>query len=144
MLPSGDDPEAFAPGSRVRADERDLEVRSARPFRDRGLIVAFQGVNDRNSAETLRGATLTRSSEGRRPLDTGEFWSSTLVGLEAVTPAGALLGRVVEVITGGFQDRLVVMIASGDEIHVPFVEDFVGDPGEGRIVIDPPEGLFPD
>jgi 16S rRNA processing protein RimM len=65
------------------------------------------------------------------------------VGLEAVTPAGVVLGRVAEVITGGFQDRLVVITAPGDEVLVPFVEEIVGDPQAGRIVIDAPEGLFP-
>jgi 16S rRNA processing protein RimM len=133
----------FGRGTLLRAGERDLEVRSARPYRDRGLIVRFAGITDRNQAETLRGLVLTRDAAERRSLDEGEFWASSLVGLEAVSPAGLVLGRVAEVITGGFQDRLVVVIPSGEEVLVPFVEQIVGDPAEGRIVIDAPEGLFP-
>ncbi len=144
MLPAGDDPADFRPGSALRAGDRDVEVRSARPYRDRGLIVAFAMIHDRNSAETLRGLVLTRDAAERRSLDDGEFWSSSLVGLEAVTPAGAVLGRVSEVIAGGFQDRLVVATPSGEEVQVPFVEEIVGDPEGGRIVIDAPEGLFPN
>ena len=142
MLPETGDGGDFGSGTVLRAGERDLEVRSARPYRDRGLIVAFAGITDRNAAETLRGLVLTRDGAERRALDEGEYWSSDLVGLEAVSPAGVVLGRVVEVVSGGFQDRLVVVTPSGEEVQVPFVEEIVGDPEGGRIVIDAPEGLF--
>lgn len=144
VLPEADDGGDFGRGTMLRAGDRDLEVRSARPYRDRGLIVGFAEIADRNAAESLRGMSLTRDSAGRRSLDEGEFWASSLVGLEAVTPAGVSLGRVAEVVSGGFQDRLVVITAAGVEVQVPFVEQIVGDPEGGRIVIDAPNGLFPD
>lgn len=143
MLPSGDDPGDFGRGTILRAGERDLEVRSARRYRDRGLIVGFAGITDRDAAELLRGAVLTRSAEHRRSLDRGEFWSSSLVGLQAVTRDGRALGRVTEVVVGRLQDRLVITTPAGAEVQVPFVEGMVGDPEGGSIVIDPPEGLFP-
>jgi 16S rRNA processing protein RimM len=143
VLPAGDDLGDYERGTVLRAGERDLEVRSARPYRDRGLIVAFAGIRDRSAAETLRGALLTREAARRRALAEGEFWSSSLVGLEAVTPAGAPLGLVTGVVVGGLQDRLVVTTPSGREVEVPFVEGMVADPAGGHIVIDPPEGLFP-
>jgi 16S rRNA processing protein RimM len=142
LLPEGDDPGDFARGSVLRAGEQELTVRSARSYRERGLIVGFEGIDDRNTAETLRGLLLTRAGADRRSLGDGEFWSSSLVGLEAVTPDGAVLGRVVAVVTGSLQDRLVVLTPVGEEVQVPFVEDIVGDPADGRIVIDAPEGLF--
>ena len=116
---------------------------SARPYRDRGLIVGFAGITDRDAAEGLRGVVLTREAAERPRLERGEFWSSALVGLQAVTPAGILLGRVTGVLTAKLQDRLVVTTPAGVEVQVPFVDDLVADPGAGRIVIDPPEGLFP-
>jgi len=143
VLLESDDPGDFDSGAILRAGERDLEVRSARPYRDRGLIVAFAGVTDRNAAEALRGVVLTGDAADRRSLEEGEFWSSSLVGLEAVTPAGASLGTVTEVLVGGLQDRLVVSTPSGEEVLVPFVGEIVGDPEDGCIVIDAPEGLFP-
>jgi 16S rRNA processing protein RimM len=143
VLPESDDPGDFRRGCVLRAGEQDLEVRSARPYRDRGLIVGFAGITERNGAEALRGALLTRDPGGRRALAEGEFWSSALVGLEAVAPDGRVLGRVVAVVTGGLQDRLVVVTPAGEEAQVPFVEQIVGNPEGGRIVIDAPEGLFP-
>lgn len=144
MLPSGGDPGDLAPGSRLWAGERELEVASARPYRNRGLIVAFTGIRDRNAAESLRGAILTREAGTRRALAEGEFWSSSLMGLEAVTPGGAVLGRVIDVRVGRLQDRLVVITPAGAEVEVPFVGEMVSNPAGGRIVIDAPGGLFPD
>jgi 16S rRNA processing protein RimM len=140
---SGDGPGDCERDSVLRAGERDLEVVSARPYRDRGLIVAFGGITDRNAAEELRGAILTRAAVGRRHLAEGEFWSSALIGLRAVSPAGAVLGQVTGVLTGRLQDRLVVTTPAGVEVEVPFVEEIVADPAEGQMVIDPPVGLFP-
>lgn len=144
VVPEGDDPEDFAPGATLHAGHYDLQVHAARPYRDRGLIVAFAGIDDRNTAETLRGLLLTRPAGERRAPEEGEFRSPALVGLEAVAPDGTVLGRVVDVVTGGFQDRLVVATPRGDEVQVPFVGQIVSDPADGRIVIDAPEGLFPD
>jgi 16S rRNA processing protein RimM len=144
VLPESDDPGDFRRGSLMRAGDLEVEVSSARPYRDRGLIVAFAGITDRNAAEGLRGLALTRGAAARRALEEGEFWSSSLVGLEAVSPSGLVLGRVVEVVSGGLQDRLVVETRSGEQVQVPFVDEMVGDPGDGRIVVDAPEGLFPE
>jgi len=143
ILVVGDDPGDFRRGAILRAGEHDLEVRCARPYRGRGLIVGFSDIEDRNAAEGLRGSVLTRDATERRPLEQGEFWSSSLIGLEAANPAGTVLGQVTRVVVGMLQDRLVVTTPSGTEVEVPFVEEIVADPVGGRIVIDPPEGLFP-
>ena len=143
VLPATDDPRRFAPGSELHAEGgRRLVVRSVSPYRDRGLVVGFEGVDDRNSAETLRGASLTVGAADRRPLEAGEFWPEDLVGLQAVSPAGEVLGEVVAVEFGEAQDRIVVATPDGRRVQVPFVDDLVGDPEEGTLVVDAPPGLF--
>ena len=142
MLPDTDDPRRFDTGALLRAGDRDLVVRASRPYRDKGLIVAFEGVRDRIQAETLRGSLLTAAAEDRRDLDPGEFWPEDLVGLEAVDPEGNALGVVSGLVLTGSQDRLVVTTPAGTEVEVPFVNDLVGDPEDGRLLIDAPEGLF--
>jgi len=132
----------FAEGVVLRADDLDLEVISARLYRDRGLIVEFAGVTDRDAAEALRGRVLTITAEERRQLEDGEFWPDQLSGLEVVDPHGKMLGIVADVVVGQAQDRLVVRIPDGTLVEVPFVEGIVGDPEGGRIVIDAPEGMF--
>jgi 16S rRNA processing protein RimM len=78
----------------------------------------------------------------RRSLDDDEFWADDLVGLTAVNPDGAVLGRVSGVDLGDAQDRLIVTTPEGTEVLVPFVDPIVGEVGDDTVVVDPPEGLF--
>lgn len=143
FLPSTDDPDRFAVGSPLVTDRGlDLVIRASRPYRDRGLILAFEGIKDRNAAEELRGSLLTIALDDRRELGEDEFWTEDLVGLEVVDPDGMRLGEVVAVDLGAAQDRLVVRTDEGDDVLVPFVDEIVSDPVDGRLVVDAPAGLF--
>jgi 16S rRNA processing protein RimM len=144
VLPETDDPGRFVSGSSFVIDDgRVLTLTSVAPYRDRGLVLAFDGVDDRRAAEDLRGTTLFILASDRRSLGPGEYWPDDLVGLVAVSAAGEPLGKVTAVDLGAGQDRLVVSTQSGEDVLVPFVSDLVGDPVGGEIVIDAPEGLFP-
>lgn len=143
FLPDTDDLARFAVGSSFVTDTgRTLVIRSVKPYRDRGLLLHFEGVRSRIEAENLRGLLLTVDSATRRDLEDDEFWPDDLAGLEAVAPDGSVLGVVDRVEFGPGQDRLVVKTPLGVDVEVPFVSAIVGDPVDGRIVIDPPEGLF--
>jgi 16S rRNA processing protein RimM len=145
VLPSTDDAGVFAPGSALTSDDgRELVVASSKPYRDRGLLIRFDGVADRIGAERLRGLQLTIDSADRSELGPDEFWDEDLVGRRALSPDGSELGIVAEVVHGPGQDRLAVDTGVGDPVLVPFVAAIVGEPTEdGTIVIDAPEGLFP-
>lgn len=143
LLPETDDPSRFFPGSILTTgDGRELVVISASPYRDKGLIVGFEGVDDRDQAETLRGEAVAAPASTRRDLEPGEFWPDDLVGLEAVARDGTVLGAIAAVDLGSAQDRLVVRTPEGRDVLVPFVDELVGDPEGGRIEIRDPGGLF--
>lgn len=143
MVPESDDPDRFAPGAVLATDDGvALTVRASNRYRDRGLVVAFEGVGSREDAERLRGELLTVAAAGRRPLGDGEFWEDDLVGVTAVSPDGTVLGTVSGVEFGVGQDRLVITTPHGTEVLVPFVAALVGDPSGGVIEIRDPGGLF--
>lgn len=144
MLPESDDPARFDVGSRFTTDGgRELVVAASSRYRDRGLLVRFEGVSTREDAEQLRGSLLTVAAVERRQLTAGEYWEEDLTGLRAVSPGGDELGTVSRVDFGPGQDRLVVVTDDGAEVLVPFVDDIVGEPlDDGTIVIDSPGGLF--
>ena len=121
---------------------REMMVVSASPYRDRGLIVGFEGVTDRDQAEALRGEVVGAPASTRRDLADGDFWPDDLVGLDAVDGSGTVIGTVAAVDFGAGQDRLVIRTPAGREVLVPFVDDLVGDPAEGTIEIRDPGGLF--
>jgi 16S rRNA processing protein RimM len=104
--------------------------------------VKFEGSNSRRDAERLRGA-LHVETDDLRQLDDGEFWQHDVVGCEVVTLTGDSLGRVAEVVPGIAHDLLRVEVGGADRL-IPMVKDIVVsvDPSEGRVVVDPPEGLL--
>ncbi len=122
----------LAPGSVLSSDRGDLEVRTATPHRGR-WIVAFDGIPDRNAAETYRGMVLSAEPiEG----DDDALWVHELVGAEVVDLAGRSYGPVEAVEANPASDLLVL---SGERL-VPLV--FVVLKAPGRVVIDPPPGLL--
>lgn len=143
VVPESDDRSRFAPGSRLVSTEgTEFVVADSHPYRDRGLIVAFVGVADRNTAETLRGTVLWGDAADRRSLEPGEFWADQLTGLVAVAPDGSVLGKVSGIDFGVGQDRLIVVTPEGSTVLVPFVSALVGEPTDGTIEIQDPGGLF--
>lgn len=144
VLPDTDDPQRFAVGASFTiGDDRSLTIRSVSTYRDRGLIVGFEGVTDRNAAERLRGSILSVPIAERRTLEDDEFWPEDLVGLPAVDPAGNALGTVSGIEFGSAHDWVVVTTPAGVDVLVPFVSAIVGEVAGGQIVIDAPEDLFP-
>jgi len=144
-----DEPEQrYAAGSELRTDTGSLRIEQARPHaaagRDR-LIVAFDGVYDRTTAENLRGILLwVDSAEVPVSEDPDEFPDHELIGLAAVTPEGERLGEVTRIDHAPASDLLVLRLADGRTALVPFVAPFVPevDVAGGRIVLTPPPGLL--
>jgi 16S rRNA processing protein RimM len=142
-----DEPEQrFAVGSVLVTDPpaAPLTVAAARPHQGR-LIVAFEGVPDRNVAEELRGTLLQVDSADLPPsTDPDEFSDHQLVGLVAVTPDGERLGTVERIDHAPAADLLVLRRVDGGSALVPFVKAMVPevDLAGGRVVLTPPEGLL--
>ncbi len=111
------------------------------------MLILFDGVEDREGAEELRGTLLEIDSADLRPLaDPEEFYDHDLIGLRVVTVAGEHVGAVADVLHHG-QDLLVVNGAgarTGAEILVPFVAAIVTevDVAGGQLTVDAPVGLL--
>jgi 16S rRNA processing protein RimM len=121
-----------------------LTIEAVRPHQGR-LIVAFDGILDRDAAEALRGVKLcVDSAELPPPLDPDEFHDFQLVGLVAEDSSGERLGEVVGVEHGPAADLLVLRRPDGGRALVPFVKAIVPtvDLPAGRLVLTPPEGLL--
>ena len=138
--------ERFAVGARLDTDPADigpLTVRRTRWHSGR-LLISFDGVDDRTTAETLRGVLLVVDSTTSPPTESDEFWDHDLAGLSVESVEGAPLGVVEDVLHPPGPVLLVVRRPDGAEALVPFVREIVPtvDVEARRIVVDPPEGLF--
>ena len=147
VVPFTDAPEQrFAPGAVLRTDpphRGPLTVESS-SFAGPKLVVRFEQVSDRIAAEALKGTHLVIDAGERPELDDpDEFYTSDLIGLAVTTVAGEDLGTVEDVLDIAGSDYLVLTV-EGAERLVPFVAAIVPtvDIAGGKVVIDPPEGLF--
>jgi len=113
--------------------DREVTVESSRPHQGR-FIVHLSGLDDRDAAAALTGARVFAHPLDDAPV--GEVWVHEVIGASVVDRAGRDHGRVVAVEANPAHDLLVL---DGGGL-VPMV--FVVEHAEGRVVIDPPEGLL--
>jgi 16S rRNA processing protein RimM len=108
------------------------------------LIGRFAGIEDRNRAEALRGLRLYLSRAALPPPSEDEYYHADLIGLDAVLLDGTPLGRVRAVHDFGAGDTLEIAGIGAPPAMVPFTRTVVPevDLAAGRLVIDPPPGLF--
>ncbi|WP_110588770.1 ribosome maturation factor RimM [Microbacterium suaedae] len=148
-----DDPDGrFAPGASFTLQvpehskwhRKTITVREFR-WMNASPVVFFEGVDDRNEAETLVRAILWVDQDDADVVGEPDAWyDHQLIGLEAVRD-GAVIGRVARVDHLPSQDLLIVRVDER-EVMVPFVQAIVPevDLPNGRIVLTPPAGLFED
>lgn len=144
-----DVPGRFARGARfdlVRGDgtRQSVVVRSAAWPMPGRLTVTFEGIDDRDAAEAIRGARLEVERAAVPAAPEGEYWQFELVGCRAFDEKAGELGEVVDVADAGAGPLLVVALADGRTLPLPFVERFlvaVDLPGR-RIDWRLPEGLI--
>lgn len=121
-----------------------LSIETVRPHSGR-LIVTFAEITDRDAAEASKGTVLNvDSADVPPPTDPDEFLDHQLVGLAVVDAKGEPVGTVTRIDHAPASDLLVVRLSDGRTGLVPFVKAIVPevDVAAGRIVIDPPGGLF--
>ena len=108
------------------------------------LIGRLSGVEDRNRAEALRGLRLYLPRAALPPPAAEEYYHADLLGLEAVLGDGTPIGRVRAVHDFGAGDTLEIARPAGAPVMVPFTRAVVPEVEieKGRLVIDPPPGLF--
>jgi 16S rRNA processing protein RimM len=137
--PDADFGHDFAVGTVYDTDERALTVAGSHVHAGRQLV-HFDGVDDRESAEALRGVRL-RLPRDAVGLDEEAFWAADVLGREVVDQAGVLLGVVEGFADGPAHDYLVVARPDGGEVMVPAVADLVRIEDD-RVVVVPLPGLF--
>jgi 16S rRNA processing protein RimM len=140
------EPEAFARYGPLEAEDgRVFAIETMRPAKDH-FVARLAGIRDRDAARELAGTKLCIPRDRLpEPAAADEFYHADLIGLAVVDRAGEALGTVVAIHNFGAGDLIEVRPSAGgntelvpfDDVHVPVV-----DVAAGRIVIDPPQGLF--
>ena len=138
-----DDPDIrFQVGNKLTLDNgRQLTIRSSR-WHNQILLLAFDGVADRNQIEELRDQLIS-SDVDLGSLAPGEYHFQQLIGCEVFQQNGELIGKVDEIVKLPGQDLLSVS-RSGAQVLIPMAKQIIIeiDVLAKKIVVNPPEGLL--
>jgi 16S rRNA processing protein RimM len=137
--------ERFVPGATFVTEPESSGPLVLRSARDNNgiLLLGFEQIEDRSTAELLRGTRLF--ADVLADDDDEETWyERDLVGLRAVTVEGTEIGEVTALQSRPAQDLLVLRLTDGREVLIPFVTAIVPDVdiASGRVVVNPPPGLL--
>ena len=142
------DPEAIADYTPLfRTDGAEITTIVIKGQTKGSLIARVDGITTKEEADGLRGTELFAARDQLPSLPDDEFYHADLVGLMTFDTGGGELGRVKAVQTNGSDDLLeIISPAHKDTVLVPFSKAIVPtvDLASGRIIIDPPRGLFDD
>ncbi|HMC54208.1 MAG TPA: ribosome maturation factor RimM [Gemmatimonadaceae bacterium] len=148
-----DTPDAiFASGRRVFAgtsegeptrDRLELHVLRSSPFKG-GLIIAFEGITDRTTADSWRERTLLLPQSEVEPPGENELFIADLVGMHVVHVNGEAIGDVAAVFELPQGLMMEVRRPSGTSVLLPYHEQTVVkvDAGARTISVDPLEGML--
>ena len=110
------------------------------------LRIWFEGVDDREAAENLRGCELWIDRSELPPLADDEYYLADLVGLEVVRERAEgcdSLGRITGVTSNGLQDLLCVRLR-GREWLLPAMPPFIVTIEPERVLVDVHDDMLPD
>jgi 16S rRNA processing protein RimM len=134
---TGPRPRLLTVGTGVRVAGRAAAI-VRRAGTEQRPIVRLEGVDDRPSAEALRGMTLTVERREAPALAEGEWWAHELEGCEVVD-GDRLLGTVRRLIELPSCEALEVQPEQeGEPLLVPMVKDAIRgvDTAQGRIEVN--------
>ncbi len=110
-----------------------------------GFTARLDGVITKEDADALRNVSLYADRSLMPSLPDDEYYYADLIGLTVLDTGGAPLGTVKQVMDHGAGDLLEINVTGQSEtVLLPFTRAAVPtvDLEQGRIIADPPDGLF--
>lgn len=106
-------------------------------LQNRFVILKFDGIDDRDAAEKLRGREIVIERKDAVKLPPGTYFIGDLIGCGVYEEDGSFLGTVKDVVPGAGCDNYDVYDENGRNIMIPALEDVVlsVDVENARIVV---------
>jgi len=137
-----EEPDGVAAYGPLSDEAGEREFTLALTGRAKGLLIArIDGVEDRNTAEALRGTRLYVERAALPPTAEEAYYHTDLIGLEAVGMDGAPVGEVKALYNYGAGDVIEIQRRDKDLLLLPFTKAAVPevDLEGGRLVVREPE-----
>jgi len=143
-------PERITPGMVVSVgpdaaadDAPEYEITKVRTHHQY-LILQVDGIDDRDTADSLRELYVMIPLDDAVPLEDDEFYLFQAIGLAVCTDDGEDLGAVVDVLETGANDVYVVQGPRG-EVLLPAIDECILDVDieAGKMTVHLMDGLLP-
>ncbi len=117
------------------SSEQVVRIAKKRPTTPGIVLLSVEGVSDRNTSETLKGATLLIPRRALPDVDKDEFYVHDILQALVVDIDGVEVGRVVDYLHYPSADVLIVQ--GSKRYEIPVIKDFVHkiDTEHARIVV---------
>ncbi|MBR6484782.1 MAG: 16S rRNA processing protein RimM [Clostridiales bacterium] len=112
---------------------------------DRGnVLISFDGIDDRDKAELLKGSFISIDRKDASPISKDEFYIADMIGLTVIDDERGELGIVNEVYETGANFIVSVKRKGKKDLQIPFLKDVCYEVDiEGRkMLVRLPEGLY--
>ncbi len=131
-----DTPQDFPKFGRVFIGGAEYRILSFRIGEGGFAYLGLRGVPDRNAAELLRGKKIEGDREDAPALEEGRYYIVDILGLEAVTEEGEVLGTVADI--APMNTEVYTLEKEGKRILFPAVPGVIvkAEPESGRIVVN--------
>ena len=124
ILPDTDRPSIYKKLESIRLGGRTYGLLSARPHKN-VYIVHLEGVDDRNTAETLVNQIVQVPLSALPERPEGSIYYFELVGMTVVTEEGDNVGTIKEVLKTGANDVYVIEGNDGKEYLFPAIKQCI-------------------
>ncbi len=89
------------------------------------VLLKLEGLDDRTAAEGFKGRMVHVPKSERIEVEEGTYYLDDLIGCKAVDDEGKEIGSIVDFNEYGGSGLLVIKLAKGRKIDVPFVDQYV-------------------
>lgn len=140
--------ERYKPGSKLTLfidgkNPEELTVSSHRSHKSFDLLT-FEGLNNVNEVEKMKGGVLRVPNTELGTLNEGEFYYHQIIGCQVLTLDGEEVGKITEVMSPGANDVWVVKVPGKKDVLIPYIDQIVKEVNieEQKVIIEPMEGLL--
>jgi 16S rRNA processing protein RimM len=109
----------------VDENGKEFKIKKVRTGSRRGVVANLEGITNRNMAEELLGTYLYLANDTLPETSEGEYNYATLMSMNVELENGKAFGSITNIFSNGAQDILVINHVDGEEVLVPFVDEYV-------------------
>lgn len=128
VFPTTDDIKRFDYLKKAYIDSKEgliqVKVAGVRYFKNLAIL-KFKGINDINDVEKYKKCPLLVTREDAVPLEEGEYYITDIIGINAVSEDGTLLGTIKDVLQTGANDVYIIGTDDKKEILVPAIKECI-------------------